>query len=941
MNKIFRQTITIIILGLFGSLYAAQTRQEIKEQINALPQASPVKVPAITDKCMDSLPPEMRKQFDAEIAACKTHEAACQVAVRIEEYLKNEQQKSQEGRKKLKAGLDRIAHSKQVLEWYMKNKENKRIGALSNAASQKKLEAIVKHPENILHAFGILEAQICMFLKGSENISLSGFEFLNSAVDDVCLKPAEMKALGFDPALLVNDVAKKDVHDNKDDLTAELAKQVTMNSMDKVTKALQVLPIPVSFAFQTAMDNCKNSEEAAQITAQILLAYETHKIIVKKTKQVAHTGSSASAVNFTDAQRQIFEAIEKNDLSTVQDLLRTWNHDDFMGDCGYTPVMSAVRKGHLEIAQHCFKNCIMDLAKKDDMGNSLLALIVMSGNEKIFNCFMAYLDTGALSDPKDFAQVIDEKGFGGLTPLRIASELVTKLPKKYDFSSPSAVSDMHIGGSIHMFKELLKRGANYMTLADDNGVTVEKNTESLAQNANNPLGAKLLQALNEQKVKDKKKQEKAAKDLEKIIQDEDKKKNQHKLLAAKKAEKLKQEEQAEKERLKREEQQRAVEQAQVARLLKLAAKKKKQEQEEKEQKQKKAEQERVAQQEKEREEENSVIAKSWYEVRQKSAALKQWKDAYAARITFLTELEKKADNFIVGKRKRTAFEQWNFVTKQAQQEKKALAAQAQKIEEERAAKAELERLETERLEKEAQELACQESARLEQIAHELKLKKDAEQAHKKQQEELAAQAQIHTMAQPPIQYVQMPQPLQQVVQYVVPTAFIQQQMPHEALFNAVRAGDQAGVDFLVTQGIPVDIRDAGGKSALMLAAEKNNVALQNCLIAHRADVNASSRLNKTAAILAAQECNLETLRNLSAGNFHADFNVRDNSRKNVVDYLVGRFKDLHYHFAKKEEALDQQNKVMSQKDEVIRYKDEIIEKQRLEIEQLRNKNATE
>jgi len=676
----------------------------------------------------------------------------------------------------------------------------------------------------------------------------------------------------------------------------------TARSMLK-TNALKVLSLPERAQFQANIDACITPEDAEWLTLNLIASYSRNVLSPEGRKKIIALAHSV------DTQKRLFLAIIDNDEETFKNLLNPDNHDECTNELGRTPMMLAGLCGRVEMTKYCLQNCKYDLTKQDKQGHSLLALIVLSDNRELFDYFiddhlLKKVEAGELTKNK-FSEIIDQKNNVHFTSLRLAAEDMLKQPTGFDnVSSMKAAKCKR--GNVHMVTRLLAHGANY-ELVDVSGITMTSRAQQLAEDATNPFGAQIKAAVDAQVKKDEEKRKKEAEDFEKFLQDSDeqkinvlnsspsknKKQKQLKLLAAKKAEKLKQEE-AEKERIKRE----AQEQVQATKMLKLAAAKKEQEEAERALRAKEATEQR--------EKEQEVIAKNWYEVRQKSAALKQWKDTYAARITFLTELEKKA-----------------------------LAAQAQKIEEERAAKAELERLETERQEKEAQELARRESARLEQIAHELKLKKDAEQAHKKQQEELAAQAQIHTMAQPPIQYVQMPQPLQQVVQYVAPTAFIQQQLkPHEALFNAVRAGDQAGADFLVMQGIPVDIRDAGGKTALMLAAEKNNVALQNRLIACRADVNASSRLNKTAAILAAQEGHFDTLRNLSAGNFNIDFNVRDNSRKNVVDYLVGHFKELRYHFDEKEEALNQQNKVMSQKDE-------IIEKQRLEIEQLKHMNATQ
>ena len=72
------------------------------------------------------------------------------------------------------------------------------------------------------------------------------------------------------------------------------------------------------------------------------------------------------------------------------------------------------------------------------------------------------------------------------------------------------------------------------------------------------------------------------------------------------------------------------------------------------------------------------------------------------------------------------------------------------------------------------------------------------------------------------------------------------------IWEAARSGQPRQVEALVQQGTPVDARDPGGKTALMLAATNGHTATVQQLLALRANPALVDRDGLTAAQLAAQ-----------------------------------------------------------------------------------------
>jgi ankyrin repeat protein len=65
------------------------------------------------------------------------------------------------------------------------------------------------------------------------------------------------------------------------------------------------------------------------------------------------------------------------------------------------------------------------------------------------------------------------------------------------------------------------------------------------------------------------------------------------------------------------------------------------------------------------------------------------------------------------------------------------------------------------------------------------------------------------------------------------------------LFDLARTGDAAALTGLVARGIPVNLRDAGGNSLLMMAAYHGHASTVSALAARGADVDRTNDLGQT------------------------------------------------------------------------------------------------
>jgi ankyrin repeat protein len=82
-----------------------------------------------------------------------------------------------------------------------------------------------------------------------------------------------------------------------------------------------------------------------------------------------------------------------------------------------------------------------------------------------------------------------------------------------------------------------------------------------------------------------------------------------------------------------------------------------------------------------------------------------------------------------------------------------------------------------------------------------------------------------------------------------------------ALFlEAVLQGDLEQVKQRLDQGVDVDVRDSQGRTALLLAAHENHIAIAEALIRSGADVNARDDIDDSPYLYAGAEGRLEILR---------------------------------------------------------------------------------
>lgn len=87
-----------------------------------------------------------------------------------------------------------------------------------------------------------------------------------------------------------------------------------------------------------------------------------------------------------------------------------------------------------------------------------------------------------------------------------------------------------------------------------------------------------------------------------------------------------------------------------------------------------------------------------------------------------------------------------------------------------------------------------------------------------------------------------------------------------ALVNAAEAGDVAALRRLLDAGVPVDTRDARGRTALLAATQADRIDAARLLIERGADVNARDALQDSPFLLAGAQGRLAILRmTLAAG----------------------------------------------------------------------------
>lgn len=86
------------------------------------------------------------------------------------------------------------------------------------------------------------------------------------------------------------------------------------------------------------------------------------------------------------------------------------------------------------------------------------------------------------------------------------------------------------------------------------------------------------------------------------------------------------------------------------------------------------------------------------------------------------------------------------------------------------------------------------------------------------------------------------------------------------LLRAAEAGDLAALRRLLDAGVPVDSRDARGRTALLVATDANRIDAARLLIERGADVNARDAIDDSPYLLAGARGRLEILRlTLAAG----------------------------------------------------------------------------
>jgi ankyrin repeat protein len=90
--------------------------------------------------------------------------------------------------------------------------------------------------------------------------------------------------------------------------------------------------------------------------------------------------------------------------------------------------------------------------------------------------------------------------------------------------------------------------------------------------------------------------------------------------------------------------------------------------------------------------------------------------------------------------------------------------------------------------------------------------------------------------------------------------------PAQALLEAAAKGDEAAVERSLAAGVKVEIRDAAGRTPLLLATHGNHVAVARLLIAAGADVNARDAIQDSPYLYAGAHGRTEILKmTLAAG----------------------------------------------------------------------------
>ena len=80
------------------------------------------------------------------------------------------------------------------------------------------------------------------------------------------------------------------------------------------------------------------------------------------------------------------------------------------------------------------------------------------------------------------------------------------------------------------------------------------------------------------------------------------------------------------------------------------------------------------------------------------------------------------------------------------------------------------------------------------------------------------------------------------------------------LVGAAEAGDVTALRRLLDAGVPVDTRDAGGRTALLAATQANRIDAARLLIERGADVNAKDEIQDSPFLYAGAQGRLEILR---------------------------------------------------------------------------------
>ena len=106
------------------------------------------------------------------------------------------------------------------------------------------------------------------------------------------------------------------------------------------------------------------------------------------------------------------------------------------------------------------------------------------------------------------------------------------------------------------------------------------------------------------------------------------------------------------------------------------------------------------------------------------------------------------------------------------------------------------------------------------------------------------------------------------------------------LFSSARAGDFRRARRTVLSGVPVDIRDTSGRTALCLAAKYGRTEVVKILLELGADVNIVGPDNRTPIYFAIYSRSIEVVRLLIAAGARLD--VQDSVGYSPYNYAVSR-----------------------------------------------------